>query len=75
MRGAITPLALFGELSSAGKRAGAHPIKLGKTVHDRADVRIGAFDRRDSAMLGNEVKKGPSDLEQPPNKLVQQRGM
>lgn len=49
-----------GELFSAGERAAAHPIKLGRTVQDRADVRMGAFDRSDSAMLGNEVKKGPS---------------
>jgi hypothetical protein len=37
-----------------------YPIKLGSTVHERAEVRIGAFVRSDSAMLGNEVKKGPA---------------
>lgn len=34
-------------------------MKLGSTVHERADVLMGVLVRRDWVMLGNEVKKGP----------------
>lgn len=58
-----TPLACSSEPGRVSEKAATHPIKLGSTVHDRADVRMGAFERRDSAMLGNEVKKGPCEPE------------
>lgn len=35
-------------------------MKLGRIVHALAEVLIGAFVLRDSAMLGNEVKNGPA---------------
>lgn len=37
----------------------AHPMKFGKTVQERAEVRIGVLLRSDSAMFGNAVKNGP----------------
>lgn len=39
-------------------------MKLGRTVHDRADVRIGRFDLRAAAMFGKEVKNGPGERTQ-----------
>ena len=39
--------------------SGTDPMKLGSTVHERADVLMGVLVRRDWVMLGNEVKKGP----------------
>ena len=36
-------------------------MKLGRTVQARAEVLMGELLLRDSAMLGNEVKKGPEE--------------
>ena len=35
-------------------------MKFGRTVQERAEVRIGVLFRSESEMLGNAVKKGPA---------------
>jgi hypothetical protein len=42
-----------------GRKVETHPMKFGKMVHARAEVRIGLFVFNASAMPGKAVKKGP----------------